>query len=56
VRRVSGPAVFVVWIALNYALAALLMYRAERTRGATKAEARSAAISWPLEMFGGRTA
>jgi hypothetical protein len=48
--------VFAVWIAVNYALAALLVYRAERDRGVAKPEARAAAAAWPLKLFGGRTA
>jgi hypothetical protein len=48
--------VLAVWIAVNYALAAMLLYRAERSRGASRAEASSAAVSWPTVLFAGRTA
>jgi hypothetical protein len=40
------------WLALNYAVAAALVWRAARRAGAPRRTARRLALSWPLTMLG----
>ncbi len=41
---------FAAWLSVNYAVAAMLAYRAARRSGAGAAAARRAALRWPLAL------
>jgi hypothetical protein len=39
------------WLGVNYALAAAMHYRAERTAGAPAAVALRESVRWPVRLF-----
>jgi hypothetical protein len=48
----SAPLIICLWLAANYAVAAMLVYHGARRLGADRAGARVAAAAWPQAMFG----